>query len=183
VIGALRLVGLAAVSTTMTVISVPVHAQEVWAGVFAHAVDTPFTFTTAEGGSDLQLGLRGSPIEALHAVGRPSPYVIASLNSRGDTSFIGGGLSWTIGKHTIYVRPGIGLIVHDGPRERINSAGVHTELGSRVLFEPELGIGARVNPRLSVEANWTHISHARLFNSRQNPGIDMIGVRINLRVR
>jgi len=161
----------------------PLHAQEVWTGLFAHAVDTPFTFETDEGGSDIQFGLRGAPIEALHAIGRPSPYVIASLNTRGDTSFAGAGLSWTIGKHKVYLRPGIGLIVHDGPKNRINAARLHTELGSRLLFEPELGLGARLSPRLSVEASWTHISHAQLFNSRQNPGIDMIGVRLNLRVR
>jgi hypothetical protein len=48
-----------------------------------------------------------------------------------------------------------------------------------VLFEPELGIGAQVTDRLSVEASWVHMSHARLF-SRQNPGIDNLGVRLNL---
>lgn len=161
----------------------PAEAQEVWAGVFAHAVNTLLTFETDEGGVDLQLGFRAAPLEALHVIGRPSPYVIASLNTRGDTSFIGAGLSWTLGKGPVYLRPGVGIIVHDGPRERINAELTHTELGSRVLFEPELGLGYRISPKVSVEANWTHISHARLFNAQQNPGIDMIGVRVNLRLR
>ena len=50
--------------------------------------------------------------------------------------------------------------------------------GSRVLFEPEIGIGTQVNGRLSVEASWVHMSHAQLFG-RENPGIDNLGVRLN----
>ena len=57
--------------------------------------------------------------------------------------------------------------------------GRHTELGSRVLFAPEIGIGAQVSDKLSVEASWVHISHAQLFNGAQNPGIDMMGLRVN----
>lgn len=170
-----------ALSLGLLVAAAPAQAQEVWGGLFAHAVDTPLTFETDEGGADVQVGVRASPIEALHAIGSPSPYAIASINTRGDTSFVGAGLSWTIGKHRLYLRPGIGLIVHDGPRERINANRLHTELGSRVLFEPELGLGYRVTRSLAVEANWTHISHAQLFNARQNPGIDMWGVRVNVR--
>jgi hypothetical protein len=35
-----------------------------------------------------------------------------------------------------------------------------------------------VTDKVSIEASWVHISHARLFNSRQNPGIDMMGLRL-----
>ena len=40
-------------------------------------------------------------------------------------------------------------------------------------------VGVQVNDRLSVEASWVHMSHAQLFG-RQNPGIDNVGVRLNL---
>ena len=156
----------------------PAAAQEVFVGTYAHGVDTPFTFDTGEGGVDLEAGYRFAPIDALSAIGKPAPYVIASLNTRGDTSFAGAGLAWTIGKGPVYLRPGVGLVVHDGPSNRIDPTGTHTELGSRVLFEPELALGARVSDRLGIEASWVHISHARLFNSQQNPGIDMMGVRV-----
>ena len=53
------------------------------------------------------------------------------------------------------------------------------DFGSRILFEPEVGVGAQVNDRLSVEASWVHMSHAQLFG-RENPGIDNFGVRLNL---
>ena len=81
----------------------------------------------------------------------------------------------------VYLRPGVGLVVHDGPSDRIDPvSGRHTELGSRVLFEPEIALGLNVSSRLAVEASWVHISHAQLFNGTQNPGIDMMGVRLNL---
>lgn len=156
----------------------PAAAQEVFAGAYVHAVDTPFTLPTGEGGGDLELGYRFGKQQVLAPIGKPSPYLIASLNTRGDTSFAGGGLSWKLGKGPVYVRPAVGLIVQDGPRRRLGPHGQRTDLGSRVLFEPEIALGTKLSDKLSIEASWVHVSHARLFNSRQNPGIDMIGVRL-----
>lgn len=161
--------------------SSPAMAQEVFAGVYAHGVDTPFTLRTEEEGADIQAGYRFAPLESLAFIGKPAPYVAASVNTRGDTSFVGGGLGWKLGKGPVYVRPGLGIVVHDGPSERFSPRdGKRTDLGSRVLFAPEIAIGTRFSDRLSVEASWVHISHARLFNWGQNPGIDMMGVRLNL---
>ncbi|MXO75186.1 hypothetical protein GRI40_08150 [Altererythrobacter aerius] len=156
-------------------------AGEVYGGVYAHGVDTPFTFDTGEGGIDLQLGYRLDPIAP---VARIEPYVFASVNSReGGTDFVGVGISrkFTIG--SAYVRPGVGIVLHNAPAVRVDPAsGIRTDLGSRVLFEPEIAVGMDIARRVSVEASWVHISNARLFNSQQNPGIDMIGVRANLKL-
>jgi hypothetical protein len=159
-------------------------AQEVFAGVYVHGVDTPFTLYTGEDGTDLELGYRFAPLKALHAIGSPSPYVIGSLNTVGDTSFAGVGLDWRFGlKGPLYIRPGVGIVVHDGPGHRVDyTRHEETDLGSRVLFEPELGLGYQLDPKLSFEASWTHISQGRLFNAHQNPGIDMWGVRANYRL-
>jgi len=51
-----------------------------------------------------------------------------------------------------------------------------------VLFEPEIALGYRIDERFSIEASWMHISQGQLFNGRQNPGIDMIGARLNYRL-
>jgi len=170
--------------TLSLTVATPAAAQEAFVGVYVHGVDTPFTFETGEGGVDLQAGYRFAPIESLSAIGKPAPYLIASLNTQGDTSFAGAGLAWTIGKGKVYLRPGVGVVVHDGPDYRVDPAGLtRTDLGSRVLFAPELGLGLRLGERLSLEANWTHISHARLFDGGQNPGIDMMGLRLNYRTR
>ena len=82
----------------------------------------------------------------------------------------------------LYIRPGAGLIVHTGPGHRYDLVrNQETDLGSRVLFEPELGIGFQLSDRASFDASWVHMSHAQLF-SRQNPGIDNLGVRLNFRL-
>lgn len=159
----------------------PGAAQEVFAGAYVHAVDTPFTLRTEEDGADFQAGYRFAPQDSLDFLGSPAPYLIASVNTRGDTSFAGGGLGWKLGDGAVYVRPALGLVVHDGPSERYSPRdGKRTDLGSRILLAPEIAIGTRLSERLSIEASWVHISHARLFNWGQNPGIDMMGVRLNL---
>jgi len=152
------------------------QAQEAWAGVTAHGADTPFTYDLEEGGADLQVGVRSAPLPALAAIGAPSGYSLASVSLAGDTSLLAAGLSWRLGAGPIYLRPGIGLAVHDGPRRRVGKDGKRTDLGSRVLFEPELAIGWQATRRLAIEASWVHVSHAQLFGG-QNPGLDLIGLR------
>ena len=164
-------------------LAAPAAADEVFAGVYVHGVDTPFTLSTGEGGADFELGYRFGRVEALKAIGKPAPYLIASVNSEGHTSFAGGGLSWKLGLGAVYLRPGIGVVIHDGPRHRVALSGTRTDLGSRVLFEPEIALGTRLSDTISLEASWVHISHARLFNSRQNPGIDMMGARLVFALR
>ncbi len=155
-------------------------AQEIYGGIYAHGVDTPFTFNTNEGGADLQVGFRFDEIEALTDV---QPYVFGSANLSGDTSFVGAGVSWKAEIGKLYVRPGVGLVIHDAPSLRVDpETGLRTDLGSRVLFEPELAVGVDLDERWSVEASWVHISNARLFNNEQNPGIDMMGLRVNYRM-
>jgi hypothetical protein len=172
---------LSAAAGAMLCLSHPAFAQEVFAGVYANGVDTPFSLHSGEGAANVAVGYRFPPMQALSAVGRPAPYFIGALNLSGHTSFAGAGLSWTVGKGSLYVRPAVALVVHNGPDYRLDqTTSRRTELGSRVLFEPEISVGYRLNQRLAVEASWMHISHARLFNSEQNPGLDMIGGRLSV---
>lgn len=153
----------------------PAFAGELFGGVYKHSVDTPLTLEGGrEHGADFQLGYRGSSL--LPGL-RLQPYVFAALNSAGDTSYAAAGLSLKLGDR-IFVRPGLGLAVHTGSTSHYDLPD-RVAYGSRILFEPELGIGARVAPRVTVEASWVHMSHATLF-SEQNPGIDNIGARLSL---
>jgi hypothetical protein len=156
------------------------QAGEVFGGVYVHDVDTFLTKGGFEDGADLQVGWRGERITGLGAIGGPSPYAFASVNSAGDTNYAAAGLSWKIGG-PLYVRPGIGIAIHDGPERRVRN-GRRVDLGSRVLFEPELAVGYELNEQVSVEASWVHLSHAQLF-SRQNAGMDNFGLRLNYRFR
>lgn len=159
----------------------PASAQEIFGGIFAHDVETPLNLRGVEPGVDFQAGWRGGRIRGLGAIGAPSPYVFAALNSDGDAHYAAAGISWKIGGR-LYLRPGLGLAVHTGPI-RPDPLEPRRSFGSRVLIEPELGIGYLFGERLSAEASWVHMSHAGLLNGRQNPGIDNIGVRLNLKLR
>lgn len=153
-------------------------ASEIFGGVYIHGVDTPLTLGgDPEDGLDFHLGWTGNRI------GRTplQPYVLGSVNTAGQTHFAAVGLSAKFGDR-IYIRPGLGLAIHSGSASNFdNPFNDKIEFGSRILFEPELGIGMRVSPRITAEASIVHLSHATLF-SRQNPGIDTIGVRVNLQL-
>jgi lipid A 3-O-deacylase len=175
----LKRTALAAAALLPALAATPAHADEVFGGVYAHDVDW-VTSSGIEDGVDVEIGWRGKKLEFLDAIGGPRPHVLLSVNSAGDTSFAAAGISWKIGR-TLYLRPGVGVAVHTGP-DHFDPTRRRIWLGSRVLFEPELGIGVRLNDRASVEASWVHLSHAQLLN-KQNPGLDTVGVRFNYRFR
>lgn len=153
----------------------PARAVELFGGAYIHDVDTPLSLSGVEKGVDLQAGVRGGRIAATPL----QPYAFLAVNTSGKTSYGAIGLSARFGKRA-YVRPGLGIALHTGSARNYNVPGNgRIEFGSRLLFEPELAIGFQVAPRTSIEASWVHMSHATLL-SRQNPGIDNFGVRLNL---
>src|SRR3954452_6637904 len=153
----------------------PAHAGEVLGGLYVHDVKLPTDKSGIEGGADVMLGYRGGNIGPTPL----QPYILGALNTAGDTSYAAVGLSAKFGRR-IFIRPGIGIAVHTGSAKKFQDlSNDKIDFGSRVLFEPEIAIGAQVNDRLSIEASWVHLSHATLF-SRQNLGIDNLGVRLNL---
>ena len=123
----------------------------------------------------MQLGWRGGNI------GRTplQPYVFGALNTAGNTSYAAAGLSAKFGGK-VYVRPGLGIAIHNGSAGDVFRPD-KIAFGSRLLFEPELGIGARLSDRASIEASWVHMSHGQLFG-QENPGIDNLGIRFNLKL-
>jgi hypothetical protein len=157
----------------LLVATAPAEAGELFGGVYVHDVKLPTDKSGIEGGADLQFGYRGGRIGPTPL----QPYIFGALNTAGQTSYAAVGLSAKFGR-SLYVRPGLGIAVHNGSAARYYRTD-RIAFGSRVLFEPELAIGTQVDDRLSVEASWVHMSHAQLF-SRENPGIDNLGLRLNL---
>jgi lipid A 3-O-deacylase len=168
---------LLAATAAAALAAAPARADELFGGIYAHDVNW-ITKSGIERGADFEIGWRGRKI--LRALGGPRPHAFVSVNSAGDTHFAAVGVSWRLG-NPVYVRPGIGIAVHTGP-SHLDATNRRIWFGSRVLFEPELGIGVRVNPRVSVEASWVHLSHAQLF-SQENPGLDTVGLRLNYKFR
>lgn len=153
----------------------PARAGEVFGGVYDHDVKLPTDLSGIETGVDLQLGYRGNTIGHTFL----QPYMFGALNTAGDTDYAAVGLSAKFG-HKFFVRPGIGLAIQDGSAAKYYQAN-RIAFGSRVLFEPELGIGTRLSSRVTIEASWVHMSHAQLFG-HENPGIDNLGARLSLKI-
>lgn len=151
-------------------------AGEIFGGIYVHGVDTPLTLGgDPESGADIQLGWRGGRIANTPL----QPYVFGALHTEGQTHYAAVGLSAKFGDR-FYVRPGLGLAVHTGRADRFDDPfSGRVEFGSRILFAPELGLGMRISPRVTAEASLVHLSHATIF-SGQNPGIDNIGIRVNI---
>ncbi len=155
--------------------SAPACGGEIFGGVYVHDVKLPTDKSGIEDGADIQLGYRGGSIGHTPL----QPYLFGALNTAGATSYAAVGLSAKFGR-SIYIRPGLGIAIHNGSADKFFRTD-KIAFGSRVLFEPELGVGARINDRLSVEASWVHMSHAQLFGG-ENPGIDNLGMRLNLKL-
>jgi lipid A 3-O-deacylase len=170
-----RVAILASVALAAAALPRAAQAGEVFVGVYVHDVKLPTDKSGIEGGMDVMLGYRGGNI-----AGTPlQPYIFGALNTAGQTNYAAAGVSARFG-HRFFIRPGFGIAVHTGSAGKVFRPD-RIAFGSRVLFEPELGVGAQLNDRLSVEASWVHMSHAQLF-ARENPGIDNLGVRLTLRL-
>jgi lipid A 3-O-deacylase len=153
----------------------PANAGEIFGGLYLHDVDTPLSKSGIESGVDVHLGYRWDPIGGERGV---QPYAFAAVNSAGNTHYAAAGVSYKFGDQ-IYFRPGLGLAVHTGSAKDFQDpTNDKIDFGSRILFAPEVALGARLNDRMSLEASWVHLSHAQVFG-RQNPGMDVIGARLN----
>jgi len=154
----------------------PARAGELFTGFYSHDSTVPPTRGGGiENGSDFMIGWRGDRIGSTPL----QPYAYGLINSSGGTNFAVGGLSMRFGDR-IFVRPAIGVAVHSGSASKTrDDLNGDIEFGSRFLFAPEIAGGVQIRRRLSAEVSWIHLSHAQIF-SRTNPGIDNIGVRVNL---
>jgi hypothetical protein len=151
------------------------QAGEVFGGAYVHDVKLPTNLSGFEGGADLQLGYRGGRIGKTPL----QWYAFGAFNTAGETSYAATGVTARLGLGDgFYIRPGLGIAVHNGSAGKFYRTD-KIAFGSRVLLEPELGLGRQVNNRLSIEASWVHMSHAQL-RGRENPGIDNLGFRVNL---
>lgn len=171
-----QLLAVPAISLCVTV-GTPAHAGELFGGIYAHDVKTPLNLSGIEPGVDLQIGYRGGGMFGT----RFQPYAFGALNSAGETSYAAAGVSirYPLGGKA-YVRPGLGVAIHNGSAGKFERED-RVAFGSRLLFQPEIGLGMDVSQRVSVEASLVHLSHGQFFGG-QNPGIDNLGVRLNLKL-
>jgi lipid A 3-O-deacylase len=124
----------------------------------------------------------------LKPVFSPKPYVMASVNTAGKTSFAATGLEWQVKLGENWsVETGVGYAVHNGeidfpfpqgdPRNNAVSAE-NVFFGSRDLFRSSLVVGRMMGEQWGLEAVYEHYSHGQILGKGRNQGIDMLGVRV-----
>jgi hypothetical protein len=175
----------------------PALAGEAFLGGYAHAIGDGLSVDKSdEAGAQVIGGYRTGRIEALGVLGKPSFHLVGAVNTAGGVNYAAAGFDWRIpvGGSRFYVRPGVGIAIHDGEvdlpdpydpaisgEERARRLADKTlDLGSRVLAELQLGLGFQATERLSLELSWEHISHGRLAGD-QNPGLSDLGVSATYR--
>jgi hypothetical protein len=157
-------------------------AGEVFTGVAAHDVNLGISVCCYEHGADVSLGWRSDPIVSLQHWGDLRLYAFGSANTEGGVAFAAAGAAWRLHlSDTLYLQPALGGAVQSGDADNFQRRPDHLDLGSRLLFEPELSLGYRIAPRWAVEATYVHLSHAQLPGP-QNPGLDDLGVRLVYRL-
>lgn len=153
-------------------------AQEAFAGAYVHDARLGITVCCYEHGADIELGARTAPIGFLHRLGELRLYGLGSVNTAGGVDFAAVGIlvRLHLGRR-FYIAPGIGGAVQNGDADQFQRRPNHLDLGSRVLFEPELSLGYTFSRRWAAELSYVHLSHAQLAGP-QNPGMDDVGARV-----
>lgn len=136
------------------------------------------------------------PIEELWPIGKPSIYVGATGSLEGEFNQAHIGLNWKItpfnfeGGDRFYVKPGLGLMFHDGNLFKKNES--LSEMGSNFLFRESVEVGYTVWKRdkdslsfqnafdLSITFTASHESHAGLFGDENRGSNDfMLGLNFS----
>ena len=89
----------------------------------------------------------------------------------GDTSYAAAGISAKFGRQ-LYVRPGLGIAIHNGSTDNFQRTD-RIAFGSRILFEPELGIGVQVNDRISDRSQLGPHEPRPIVRPRRTPASTM----------
>lgn len=185
-----RLVAAAAVLAPV-LLSSPAHAQVDSArlGLMQHNICvTDCKNADKENGPNISGELRFASPGFLGWAGSPHPYVMASVNTDGNTSYGGVGLEWdfALGDRW-HVEPGFGYVLHDGAVNNPFPAGTQAAvdfseenvlLGSEDLFRTSLALTYDLTERWAVQAIYEHLSHGQVLASGRNQGLDEIGVRL-----
>lgn len=165
---------------------------EVHAGVMAHNICvTNCKNADKEDGPNVEFQVSFDSPEFLNWAFSPQPYVMASVNAAGDTSFGGVGLEWRWDFAPGWaVEPGLGYVVHDGELENPHPNGSpeaaafaeeHVQFGSRDLFRTSLALTRDLPGPWEVQVLYEHLSHGQILGEGRNQGIDEIGIRFGYR--
>jgi lipid A 3-O-deacylase len=127
--------------------------------------------------------------EFLEVLGGPRPFLMASINTAGETSWGGGGLYWRWEFAEGWaIEPGLGYVIHDGwvdfkfPRGDPRN-DTRILFGSRDLFRETIAIERELGQRTALQVFFEHLSHGQIIGSGRNQGAETLGMRAIVRFR
>lgn len=140
-----------------------------------------------EDGPNIEFQVSFDSPDFLNWAGSPQPYLMASVNTAGDTSFGGFGLEWRWQFADKWaLEPGIGYVIHDGEIENPYANGTpeaaafaaeHVQYGSRDLFRTSIGLTRDFEGPWEGQLFYEHLSHGQILGTGRNQGVDQIGLR------
>lgn len=146
-------------------------------GVLAHDVRI-VAADTIEDGADINGEVLFVSPAFLEPVFSPRPHLGVQVNTRGDTSQVYAGVTWTFDlTDDLWLGLSGGGTLHNGEtRDRDQD---RKAFGSRALFRLAAELGVNVTENLSLSVYFDHESNA--FLAPLNPGIDNVGMRAGWR--
>lgn len=161
---------------------------EIHVGVMAHNICvTDCKNAGKEDGPNVEFQVSFDSPDFLSWAGSPQPYVVASINTAGETSFGGFGLEWRWEFAEGWaLEPGFGYIIHNGETNNPFPNGSpqaqafadeHVLLGSEDLFRTSLGLTRDFEGPWEAQLFFEHLSHGQILGSGRNQGMDQIGIR------
>ncbi len=181
--------GLAAFGAMAAAAPAQAGVDQVYVGVMAHNICIQNCDASGrEDGPNIELQLDFDSPDFLSILWSPKPYLIASVNVAGDTSFFGGGLDWNWqATENWSAQAGVGYVLHDGETDLPFPSGTpeaaafteeHVLLGSEDLFRLSLGITRDLPGPWSAQFQVLHVSHGQILGSGRNQGLDQAGFRL-----
>jgi len=162
--------------------------DEIHVGVMDHNICvTNCDNADKEDGPNIEFQVSFDSPGFLNWAGAPQPYLMASINTAGDTSFGGAGLEWRwnfAGNWAL--EPGVGIVAHDGATDNPYANGTpeaaafsdeNVLLGSDLLFRTSLGLTYDFDGPWEAQAFFEHLSHGQILGSGRNQGLDELGIR------
>lgn len=167
--------------------------EEARVGVLQHNVCvTDCKNANKEDGPNVSAEVVFASPDFLDLVWSPRPYVVASINTAGNTSYGGFGLHWNWDFAPGWsLEPGVGYVIHDndvldqpfpqGDPRNIPIAESTVFLGSEDLFRTSLALNRDFGDNWGGQVLFEHLSHGQILGEGRNQGMDNIGVRVYLR--
>ena len=174
-----------------TVIAPAAQAQlveEVRGGVLAHNICvTDCKNADKEDGPNVSAEIVFASPGFLSWAGEPRPFIIASANTAGETSYGGAGLVWNFDFAEKWsFEPSLSYVIHDGTennpfRTGTEEARIFGEenllLGSDDLFRTSFAINRDLGENWGAQLIFEHLSHGQILGDGRNQGLDSLGVR------